>query len=411
LKRATERKIAILTTCDTKGAETLYLKERIIALGGNPMVVDVGILGEPLGIVPDITHDEIASYIGKTIDEVRNAGSRGAAIELMSQALRFWLIDSCKKEMLCGVVCIAGSGGSFLVTEAMQEIPYGLPKLITSPIASGSRQFGPMVGTSDMTVMHSVVDILGINHMSRKVFANVAGAIVGMSNAYMLELEKEYPPEKCIGITMYGQTTPGVMGAKDILEANGYSCLVFHGNGVGGPSMERLIKQGVFVGILDYNLSEMVGNNIAGWTKCSPERMGVAGKYGLPQVVLPGSLDFINLYPPDKLLPEHAHRKIYNHNKFFPLARTTKDENIKLAKAIAKKLNDSMGPVHVILPSKGFSMIDCVDGPFWDQETDDALRSTLKENLKPEIEITEIDANINDPQCSQAAANVLMKLC
>ena len=411
MNRVTERKIAILTTCDTKGVETLYLKEKIIALGGNPIVVDIGILGEPLGIVPDVTNNEIADCVGKTIDEVRNAGSRGAAIELMSQALRIWLIESCKADLLCGAVCIAGSGGSFLATEAMQEMPYGLPKLITSPIASGTRQFGPMVGTSDMTVMHSVVDILGLNHMSRKVFANVAGAIVGMANAYMLELGKDYPPEKCIGITMYGQTTPGVMGAKNILEANGYSCLVFHGNGVGGPSMERLIKQGVFVGILDYNLSEMVGNNIAGWTKCSPERLSVAGEYGLPQVILPGSLDFINLYPPDKELAEHAHRKIYNHNKFFPLARTTKEENIHLAKVIAKKLNASKAPVHVVLPKKGFSMIDCVDGPFWDQETDDALRTVLKENLKVEIPVTEVDANINDPECSRVAAEAIMSLC
>ena len=404
------KKIAILATCDTKGVETLYLKERIIDFGGDPLVVDVGIQNEPLGIVPDITHHQLAAGVGLTIEQIANSGTRGAAIDCMAKALKVCLQDLLEKDMLCGVLCIAGSGGSVLVTEAMQELPYGLPKMIASPITSGSRQFGTFVGTSDMTIMHSVVDILGINHMSRKVFANIAGAIVGMSKAYITEIEKEYPPEKCIGITMYGQTTPGVMYAKEILEKNGYSCLVFHGNGVGGPSMERLIKQKQFVGILDYNLSEMVGNNVAGWTKCSPERLTVAGSYGLPQVILPGSIDFINIYPQETTLPEHINRKHYNHNKVLPLARTTKEENIVLAKAIAKNLNASKGPVHVILPLRGFSMINNEGGPFWDKETDDAFRAELKANLNPNIRVTEVDANINDSICGQTAANALIEL-
>jgi len=402
--------IAILSTCDTKGFETLYLKEQIIALGGNPLIVDVGAKNEPIGIVPDISNHEVAAYIGMTMEEIGDAPTRGEGIELMSNALCACLRDLVGRNLLSGVVCIAGSGGSILVSAAMQELPYGMPKLIASPIASGSRQFGPFVGISDMTIMHSVVDILGINHMSRKVFANIAGAIVGMSRAYLMEAAREYPAEKCIGITMYGQTTPGVMYAKELLEKEGYSCLIFHGNGVGGPSMERLIKQNLFVGILDYNLSEMVGNNVGGFTKCTPERLGVAGAYKLPQVVLPGSLDFLNLYAFELELPQHHQRKIYNHNKYLPLARTTKEENIVLARAIAEKLNAAQGPVHVVLPQKGFSMIDCEGGPFWDQEADDALRDVLKRALNPDIRVTEVDANINDPACSIVAANALLEL-
>jgi uncharacterized protein (UPF0261 family) len=404
------KKIAILSTCDTKGVEASYLKELITQFGGDPIVVDVGIRNEPLGIVPDINHHQLAAGVGLTIEEIANSGTRGAAIDRMAAALKVCLKELLDKDMLCGVLCVAGSGGSILVTEAMQELPYGLPKMIASPITSGSRQFGTFMGTSDMTIMHSVVDILGINHMSRKVFANIAGAIVGMSKAYMAESEKEYPTEKCIGITMYGQTTPGVMYAKEVLEKNGYTRLVFHGNGVGGPSMERLIKEKQFVGILDYNLSEMVGNNVAGWTKCSPERLTIAGSYGIPQVILPGSVDFINIYPQETTLPEYINRKHYNHNKALPLVRTTKEENIIIAKAIARNLNASIGPVHVVLPLRGFSMINNEGGPFWNKETDDAFRAELKVNLKKNIRITEVDANINDPICGQSAAKALIEL-
>lgn len=404
------QKIAILSTCDTKGVETLYLKKQIIIMGGDPIVIDMGIKNEPLGIEPDVTHHQLAAYAGMTIEQICNSPTRGEAIQHMSNALSAYLHEMADRNQLCGVVCIAGAGGAVLVADAMQELPYGLPKLIASPVTSGTRQFGTFVGISDMTIMHSVVDILGINRISRKVFANVAGAIVGMAKAYELESARKYSEEKCIAMTMYGQTTPGVMCAKELLEKNGYSCLVFHGNGVGGPSMERLIKQGLFVGILDYNLSEMVGNNVAGFTKCTPERLSVAGSYGLPQVVLPGSLDFINLYPTETGLPEYSCRKIYNHNKSFPLARTTREENVVLAKAIAEKLNASKAPVRVVLPLKGFSMIDCVGGPFWNQETDDAFRSTLRASLNTNIQVIEVDANINDPSCSIAAANALMGL-
>ena len=405
-----KEKIAILSTCDTKGYETSYLRDQIIKFGGDPLVIDVGTKSEPIGIEPDITHHQLAAYIGLTVEDIQNSGSRGEAIEKMSSALRACMHDLQNQGALCGVVCIAGSGGSVLVTEVMQDLPYGLPKLLTSPITSGTRQFGPFVGTSDMTIMHSVVDILGINHMSRKVFANTAGAIVGMSKAYLAEAAMDYSDEKLIGITMYGQTTPGVMHAKDLLEKNGYRCLVFHGNGVGGPSMERLIKDEIFVGILDYNLSEMVGNYISGFTKCTTERLSVAGNYGLPQVIVPGSLDFINLYPPEAFLPEYKDRVIYNHNKAFPLARTSKEENIILAKEIAKKLNGSKGAVRVLLPLKGFSSVNYEGGPFWNKDVDDAFRNTLREHLDKKIPVADIDANINDKECGEAAANALMEL-
>ncbi|OQB24371.1 MAG: hypothetical protein BWY11_01149 [Firmicutes bacterium ADurb.Bin182] len=405
-----ETKIAVLATCDTKGEEALYLKQQILALGGDPIIIDIGIKGEPDGIVPDIDHRHLAELVGLDIEDMRNAPTRGSAIDMMTKALDACLQELMEEGLLSGVVCIAGASGSVLVSSPMQALPYALPKLIVSPIASGTRQFAPFVGVSDMTIMHSVVDILGLNHLSRRIFANAAGAIVGMARAYRMQSAKALPAEKCIGITMYGQTTQGVIHAKALLEKNGYTCMVFHGNGVGGPSMERLIRQNTFVGILEYNLSEMVGNTVGGFTKCSPDRLSVAGSIGLPQVAVPGSCDFMNLYPFETELEQYRGRVIYNHNKSFPLARITKEEGMILAEAIAQKLNASKGPVHVVLPLRGFSAVNVEGGPFWDKEADDAFRSMMKENLSAHIPVTEVDANINERICGETAAKALLAL-
>jgi uncharacterized protein (UPF0261 family) len=404
-----KKTVILLMTCDTKGVEAKYIKEKIQSMGVDVILVDTGIKYEPQGVVPDISHYQVAEWAGTRLEDIRNSPSRGEAVCKMADALKICVEGLYKQGKCDGILCVGGAG-SFIAAPAMHQLPIGLPKLILCPLASGLRYFEPFVGSSDMVVMHSVIDIIGVNRISRMIYDNAAAALVGMVKTAGMGDEDRARGEKCIGITMMGTTTPGVMAAKEVLEKAGYTCLIFHPNGVGGRSMEKLAREGVFVGILDYTLAEMVGTWIKGFTKCSEERLTVAGRLGLPQVIVPGCVDFINLHPHEVDLPENKDRVIYNHNPQFPLARTTKEEMVKLASIIAGNLNQSRGKVHVILPLRGFSAPNHPGGPFWQPDWDNAFREKLKSQLKDEIMVSSIDVHINDKMCGIKAAEALLGL-
>jgi len=412
--------VLVIGTLDTKGPETRYLKERIEALGVRTLVLDSGILGEADGIAADISRQEVAQAAGHTLDELRNAGSRGKAVERMLVGVRKIALELFSSKSVHGVVALGGAEGSVLATAAMKALPLGIPKLVVSPIASGRRHFGPFVGTRDVMVMHSVVDILGLNSVSTAVFDNAAAAMAGMAMQFekvgrtflSARADKNVcPTKKQIAATMLGNTTRPLMTIKKQLEPHGFDLVIFHANGVGGPAMEELIDANQFRGVIDYTLSELAGQEAGGYHVGGEERLASAGKAGIPQVIVPGCVDFIVFGPRDEVPEKLRERPSYYHNPEFTLVRVTREEQLLVARRIAAKLNPAKAKVSVLVPLKGLSIPNHEKGgEFWDPESDAAFRHELKNHLNPEIEVREIDAHINDENFAMAVLDKAVQL-
>jgi len=301
-----------------------------------------------------------------------------------------------------GVLCLGGAEGALLGAAAMHALPVGVPKLIVSPAASGRRPFGPFVGEGDVTVMHSVVDILGLNEISRAIFDNAAAAIAGMvrdGGHAVGDLG-----EKCVGITMLGQTTPGVMRVRDVLVRAGHEPVIFHANGVGGPAMEHLIEAGALGGVIDYTLSELANSLLDGIHATGPDRLRAAGRRGLPQVVVPGCVDFFNQGPRESLPERYRSRKTYFHNPVATLVRLSAEEETALGQLVAERLSEARGPVRVVAPTRGFSLADSEGGDLWDPEADRAFLDALRESLRPDIPYETVDAHVDDPAFADVVA-------
>jgi uncharacterized protein (UPF0261 family) len=399
--------IALVGTLDTKGAEIAYVRDRLLELGTRPVVVDSGILGDP-GCTADVTREEVAKAGGHELDEVRSAGSRGAAVELMLEGVRATCLRLYADGRIRGVLCLGGAEGALLGAAAMHALPVGVPKLIVSPSASGRRSFAPFVGEADVTVMHSVIDILGLNEIARAIFDNAAAAIAGMvrdAGRAATDLG-----ERCVGITMLGQTTPGVMRVRELLLGAGREPVIFHANGVGGPAMEHLIEAGALGGVIDYTLSELANSLLDGIHATGPDRLRVAGRRGLPQVVVPGCVDFFNQGPRDELPERYRTRKTYFHNPVATLVRLSSEEGIELGHMVAERLNEAKGPVRVVVPTAGFSLADAEGGDLWDPDADRAFIDSLRDALRPDIPFEAVDAHVDDADFAELVANRYLTL-
>lgn len=407
--------VLLIGTLDTKGAEIAYLAERVRALGAATLILDSGILGEPIGVTPDITRAEVAQAAGSTIDALRNAGTRGKAVEEMLKGVRAIALHLHAQGRIQGVAALGGAEGSVLAAAAMTALPFPFPKLLVSPIASGHRRFGPFVGTRDVMVMHSIVDILGLNPISTAVFAQAAAAIAGMARAYAEGGGALASPRPLIAATMLGNTTRPLMHIRPQLEADGADMVIYHANGVGGRAMEEQIAavDGPirFAAVLDYTLSEIPGHLFGGFHDGGPDRLLAAGRAGLPQVVVPGCLDFI-VFGARHEVPEKFHdRLMYYHNPEFTLVRLTGDEQVQAADAVIDRLNQTTGPAALLLPLRGLSIMDNRDdGTFWDADIAEARRQRFAARLRPGIAYHEIDAHINDAAFADAALNALRHL-
>lgn len=402
-------RIALIATLDTKGEETAYVRDRLAALGGEAVVIDSGILGEPLGCRADVSRAEVARAGGHELDEIRDAGSRGAAVEQMQEGVRAVLERLWAERRVDGALCLGGAEGALLGAAAMAALPVGVPKLILSPSASGRRPFGPFVGEGDTLVMHSVTDILGLNPISRAVFDNAAAAVMGMAR------DAGRPPaqlgERCVAITMLGHTTPAVMRMLPALEEAGHQPVVFHANGVGGPAMERLIEAGAISGVIDFTLSELANAmHPTGIHATGPRRLTVAGEHGLPQVVVPGCVDFFNQGAPEDLPDQYRDRKRYYHNPVATLVRLTADEEAELGRIVASRLSAARGPVRVLCPTGGFSLADVPGGALWDPEANAAFIDSLRESLPSAIPFEEVDAHVDDPDFADLVADRYLTL-
>ena len=393
--------VVLVGTLDTKGPEYEYLGERLREQGVETILVDTGILEEPRA-EPDITREEVALAAGSDIEELVSADDRGKAVEAMGRGAGEVLKRLYDESRLDGVIGLGGSGGSSLVTQAMRELPVGVPKLMVSTMASGDTR--PYVGALDVTMMYSVVDIAGINQVSAKILSNAAGAIAGMAKAEAPESQDGKP---LVGASMFGVTTPAVGTARERLEELGYEVLVFHATGTGGQSMEALMRDGFISAVLDLTTTELADELVGGVLSAGPDRLEAAGELGLPQVVSLGALDMVNFGPLDTVPQEFKDRNLYEHNPTVTLMRTTAEECAELGRRIAQKMNAATGPVTLFVPLAGVSMIDAEGKPFHDPEADEALFDALRENLDEGVEVREIEANVNDPEFATAMADRL----
>jgi uncharacterized protein (UPF0261 family) len=399
--------VLLIGTLDTKGPEVAYVRDRLRAFGVEVIVADSGILGEPLDIVPDVSRAAIAERAGTTIDALRQAGSRGKAVQGMLAGLRSLALDLYREGRLQGVAALGGAEGAVLGASAMMGLPIGVPKVIVTPIASGHRRFGPLVGTKDVMVVHSVVDILGLNPISLAIFDNVAAALAGMAqHGHPVRLT----PGRRVAITMLGNTTAAVMMIRDHLARQGLESVIFHSNGVGGPAMEELAAGGLFEGVIDFTTDELTDELVGGFHNAGPDRLRAIGGLGLPQVVVPGCIDFSVHGRPDAVPAGLAGRPIYTHNPEFTLVRTQPDEMIALARVFADRLNAAVGPVAVLIPTAGLSIPNVPGGPFWDPAADAGFRTELRRRLRADIPITTCDCHINAPAFAAAVADRFVAL-
>jgi len=405
MEKFRSKAILIIATLDTKGPETSYIKDLIETKGHQVLVMDTGILGPP-PFQPDLSRDEVAQATGIPIEELIRIKDKGRAIQTMAEGSKKIVQQLYREGKIAGVIGLGGSQGTEIGTSAMRALPLGFPKLMVSTVASGYAQFGTYVGTKDLLMMHSVVDILGLNVFLRTILSNAAGAIMGMVERGA-KIEK--PEKKQVGITIYGTTTPGCMVAKAYLESKGFEVVAFHPNGTGGRAMEEMVEEGILNGVLDMTTHELTDELVGGLHRAGPNRLEAAGKRGIPQVVVPGSIDFIVTGPVTSLQPEYRNRNYIAHNPNITLVRTSSEEMKTIGKIMASKLNEASGPTVVMIPLKGFSYPNRKGEALYDEGGNQVFIKTLKENLRG-IKVIEIDAHINDPEFANAAAQTMEKL-
>lgn len=397
--------IAIAGTFDSKGEEYQYIKSLIESLGCNTLMINTGVF-EPY-FTPDISNEEVAKAAGASIKEIAERRDRAFATEMLSQGMRKLLPELYAKGFFDGIISLGGTGGTSLLTPAMQALPIGVPKIMVSTVASGDTS--PYVGTSDIIMMPSIVDVAGLNSISTVIFKNAALAIVGMVKLKDALPEPSIEKKPLVAATMFGVTTPCVNFAQKYLEARGYEVLVFHATGTGGKTMESLIENGFITGVLDLTTTEWCDELFGGVLNAGPHRCEAAALKGVPAVISVGALDMVNFGPMDTVPAHYSSRNLYKHNPTVTLMRTTIEENEALGKKLAEKLNLSTGKAALFLPLKGVSMIDAEGQPFYGPEEDRRLFEILRANVNQDVvETVEMDNLINDQVFAEAAAQKLI---
>jgi uncharacterized protein (UPF0261 family) len=396
--------IVVLGALDTKGEEVRFLTRQIEQRGHKVVVVDTGVLGQP-AFAPDVTRDQVATAGGASLATLVSEADRGRAVIAMSRGASAIVERLLAQAQLDAVIAMGGGAGTSVGTAAMRALPLGIPKVMVSTLASGDvRGF---VGVKDITMIPTIVDISGLNRISRNVFTRAAGAVCGM-------VESSVPPgddKPIIVASMFGNTTPCVEAARAIMEKAGFEILVFHATGSGGQTMESLIEARQVAGVLDVTTTEWADELVGGVMSAGPTRLEAAAKTGTPAVIAPGCLDMVNFWAPDTVPERLRDRRLYRHNEKQTLVRTTPEENTELGRIIAGKLNASTGPVEVYFPLRGISVISAAGKPYHWPEADAALLESLRKHLKKGIPLHELDCHINDAPFAQAMAQGLLAMC
>lgn len=399
--------ICLIGAFDTKGAEYAFVRERILARGHHVLTVNIGVMGSTDQFPVDVEADAVAEAGGADLEELRTANDRGRAMQAMAAGAPELVRTLFEQGMIDGILGMGGTGGTSIITAAMRALPVGVPKVCVSTAASGD--VARYVGTKDVTMIPSIVDVAGINRVSRIIFARAAGAVCGM-------LETDVPAETerrpVIAASMFGNTTECVDSCREKLSALGYEVLVFHATGTGGRIMESLVDEELVDAVLDITTTEWADAVCGGVFSAGPHRLETPGRKGVPHLIAPGCVDMANFGPldtvPDKY--KQANRTFYQWNPSITLMRTNRDENEQMGRIFAEKANAAKGPVAFLLPLRGVSILDGDGQPFCDREADGALFDALKSHLRQGIPVVELDYNINDPQFSERAVEMMLDL-
>lgn len=385
-----------IATMDTKGEEIAFVADCLRAANVPVTVVDVGTAAPP-SVAPDVAREDVWSH-SVSGEQLSRTMDRGAAVTSMGESLRDFLLAEHAADRVAGVIGIGGSGGTALITAAMRELPIGLPKLMVSTVASGNT--APYVDCSDITMMYSVVDVAGLNQVSRQVLANAAHAMAGMVSHKVKAVESR----PTVGMTMFGVTTPCVTAVREALESQGLDCLVFHATGTGGRAMEKLVQSGLIQGVLDITTTEVADEVVGGQFPAGPGRFDPILASRIPYVVSLGALDMVNFGARETVPEQFRDRRLHVHNAQVTLMRTTAEENRQFARWIARKLTQARTPVVVLVPERGVSMLDAPGQPFHDPGADAALFDELESQVAANamVRVVRQPHHINDAAFAQS---------
>ena len=396
-------KIAVLGTLDSKGHEHAYVADLIREKGHTPILIDVGSYGEPQ-VDPDYSRFDVAAAAGKDLTALYEKQDRGECVVAISEAVPHFISQLQAEGKIDGIISLGGGGGTAIATAAMRALPIGFPKLMVSTLASGNTAH--YLGTKDILMMPSIVDVAGLNSISKLIFTKAAGAICGMVETVFTETSDAQKP--LIVASMFGNTTECINKASQVLEEAGYEVLVFHATGIGGKTMEALIESGMVTGVLDLTTTEWADELVGATLTAGPTRMDAMAKARVPAVIAPGCLDMANFGERDSVPSQFSDRGFYIHNPQVTLMRTNADECAELGRILAKKANANPVPTKMLLPLKGISVIAQEGQAFYNSEADDALFSSIKATY--EGDVIEVDANINDDLFAITAANELIAI-
>jgi len=389
---------------DTKAEDFAYLYSCLKTLDVQVMSINIGVLGTTDLFPIDIEAEQLVKHVDVGFEELKSSKDRTEVVNNMGRAAAQELANLVQEKKIHGVISMGGGGGTFMALTAMQAVPFGLPKICVSTLAT--KDLSTQVGPKDIVLMPSIVDVAGVNKISRVVISHAAGAIVGMANA---TTSKNQTSKGTIAISMFGNTTECVDNCTALLRQKDYEVLAFHAVGSGGKTMESLIRDGYIDAVLDITTTELADDLCGGICSAGPDRLTAASDMGIPQVVVPGCLDMVNFAYMDSVPEKYKDRLLYSWAPDVTLMRTNEEENSVLGKSIAKKLNASQGKVAVLIPTKGISKISAKGGVFYKPEIDEVLFEVLEENLNDDISIDKLDFNVNDPEFSKRAVEILLE--
>lgn len=396
--------VVIVGALDTKGEEFAFVKSLVESSGLATLTVDFGVMGTP-AYEAQVTRSEVAQAGGEALDALSSGQQKDKAMQTMARGLAVVVRRLYDDGRLDGIIGMGGTGGTSIATTAMRTLPVGVPKVMLSTVAGGD--VSAYAGTKDIVFIPSIVDVAGINSISRAMYTLAAGAIIGMVNIEQPPATEQKP---LVAASMFGNTTTAVDNARGIMEGAGYEVLVFHATGTGGKTMESLIADGYIGASLDLTTTELADYVCDGVFNAGGERCLAASRAGIPAVLVPGCVDMANFNSVASMPEKYQSRNIYQWNPNVTLLRTNVEENTRIGELIAAAANASTAPVEILLPLKGVSMLDSEGNQFWDPEADQACYDAIKRNVRPGIVVQELNYNINDPEFSSAVANTLLKL-
>lgn len=400
-----DKSIVMLGCFDTKGEDFSYLLKSLGAHGQQVITINTGVMETSVDFPIDVDQDAVAAASGAVLETIRKSNDRGRAVELMGKGAAAILAELASKDRIKGVIGMGGGGGTYIILEAMQAVPLGIPKFCLSTVVA--KDLSRQIGVKDITLMSSVVDVAGLNSISRLLIRQAASAITAMADT---EVDASEEAKKSIAISMFGNTTKCVDKCTELLKSKGYEVMAFHATGVGGATMESLIREGVFDAVLDVTTTELADELCGGILSAGPDRLTAATEMGIPQIVVPGCLDMVNFAQMDTLPEKYRSRQLYSWAPDVTLMRTNVAENGILGKQLVDKLIGAKAPVEILIPLKGISQIDSEGDIFYSPEADSALFAAIRKNADGRVPVTEVDAHINDEAFAKLLVERLLKI-